>query len=238
MKANEVGIPRRVASGFKGCPQAAGGEGRCVRLAPDELLAGEFHNDLATARSGLSEAVVLLCRDTRQRLEPVCEMGRAVFQRPSVFMTVGNVIGDIQISSGFSVLQRTPATPSSHAGDTGTEPWCPRRIPCCRTDWGSWSFFSFICVFPPHGLPSVFRAGLTCPAAIYLSQRQMTAAVRAFKKYGHILHDSIFKINAQCFTTFSRGTTLFCPDQTKFPTASKKQLPPRKNRGIVGLNPL
>ena len=41
--------------------------------------------------------------------------------------------------------------------------------------------FPFICVFPPHGLPGVFRARLTCPAAIHPSQRQMTAAVRAFK---------------------------------------------------------
>ena len=50
---------------------------------------------------------MLLCRDTRQRLEPVCEMGRAVFQRPG-FHTVGNVIGDIQIQRLFLLQARLP----------------------------------------------------------------------------------------------------------------------------------
>ena len=75
------GIPGGVAPGLKGGPQTAGGEGGGIRLTPDQLFSGEFHEDLAAAGRG-NEAVVLLRRDAGHGLEPVGEMGGAFFHGP------------------------------------------------------------------------------------------------------------------------------------------------------------
>ena len=53
------GVPGGVAAGLGGGAQAAGGEGGSIRLALDELLAGELH-DGGTIRLGADKAVVLL----------------------------------------------------------------------------------------------------------------------------------------------------------------------------------
>ena len=88
------GVPSGVASGLKRGAQAAGGEGGGVRLAADELLAGEVHND-PSAADGVDEAVVLLGGHAGERLEPVGEMGRAVLQRPDLH-AVGDVVCDVE----------------------------------------------------------------------------------------------------------------------------------------------
>ena len=70
------GVPGGVAPGLIGCPQPAGGEAGGVRLALDQLLAGELH-DHPSVRGGGNEAVVLFRRDAGQGLEPVGEVGCA-----------------------------------------------------------------------------------------------------------------------------------------------------------------
>ena len=86
------GIPGGVATGLKGGAQAAGGERAGVRLALDQLLAGEIHNH-AAAGSGRNEAVVLFGGDAGQRLEPVGIVGRAMGDSP-VLHGSGHRVGD------------------------------------------------------------------------------------------------------------------------------------------------
>ena len=88
-------IPGGVAARLKGRAQAAGGEGGGVRLALDELLAGELHDD-RTVGAGRDERVVLLGGDAGHRLEPVGEVGRALFNRP-VLHCIGDHAGDLRI---------------------------------------------------------------------------------------------------------------------------------------------
>ncbi len=75
------GVPCGVAAGLERDAQAAGGEGRRVGLALDQLLAGEV-GDRRAVSHGLEEAVVLLGREVRQRLEPVRVVGGALRHRP------------------------------------------------------------------------------------------------------------------------------------------------------------
>ena len=81
-------VPCGVAARLKRCAQAAGRETGRIRLAADELLAGELHNDL-TAAAGRDEAVVFLGGDAGHRLEPVREVRGALFDRP-VFHGIGH----------------------------------------------------------------------------------------------------------------------------------------------------
>ena len=89
------GIPCRVATGLTGGTQAAGGEGRGVRLALNQLLALKFHNGSAIAHRG-NKAIVLLGGNAGERLEPVGIMGGALFDGP-VLHNTGNHVGHVQI---------------------------------------------------------------------------------------------------------------------------------------------
>ncbi|MPM80608.1 hypothetical protein SDC9_127658 [bioreactor metagenome] len=88
-------IPRGIAARFKRCAEAAGGEAGRIRLALYELLAGEFHGDAAAGHGG-DKAIVLLRRDSGERLEPMRKVRCALFNRP-VFHGVGNHIGDGEV---------------------------------------------------------------------------------------------------------------------------------------------
>ena len=85
------GIPGSVAAGFKGRAQTTAGEGRSVRLALDQLLAGELHDHAAVGR-GADEGIVLFGSDAGHGLEPVGEMRHALFSRP-VLHGVGHHVG-------------------------------------------------------------------------------------------------------------------------------------------------
>ena len=74
-------VPRGVAAGLERRADAAGRERRRVRLALDELLAGEL-GDRVPSPVGRVEGVVLLGGDAGQRLEPVREVRRALLHRP------------------------------------------------------------------------------------------------------------------------------------------------------------
>ena len=77
------GVPGSIAPGLKGSPQTAGGEGRGVRFAPDQLLAGELRNDAAVG--GRADKALMLFRcDPGERLKPVGKMGGPMFQRPGL----------------------------------------------------------------------------------------------------------------------------------------------------------
>ena len=76
-------IPRRVAARLERRAQPARRERRGVRLAADQVLAGEPLHRLRGARR-LQEGVVLLGRAARQRLKPVREVRRALFKRPGL----------------------------------------------------------------------------------------------------------------------------------------------------------
>jgi len=75
------GVPRRVATGLEGGPDAAVGEAAGVRLALDELLAPEVGQGRAVA-DGAVERVVLLRREPGERLEPVRVVGGPLLERP------------------------------------------------------------------------------------------------------------------------------------------------------------
>src|SRR6185436_17419984 len=75
------GIPGGVSSGLEGGAQAAGREGRGIRLTLDEFLAGELGQGAAVAVGG-DEAVVLLGGDAGHGLEQVGEVGGAFFDGP------------------------------------------------------------------------------------------------------------------------------------------------------------
>ena len=92
------GIPGGVAPGLKGGPQTAGGEAGCIRLTLNELFAGELHNDLAAILGG-DEGVVLLGGDAGHGLEPVGEVGGALFNGP-----VLHGVGDHRCHIGVQVL--------------------------------------------------------------------------------------------------------------------------------------
>ena len=77
------GVPGGVASGLKGGPQAAGGEGGGVRLAPDQLLAGELRNDPPVGGRA-DEAVMLLRSDAGEGLEPVSKVRCPVLDGPGL----------------------------------------------------------------------------------------------------------------------------------------------------------
>ena len=80
-KGEGRGIPGRVAPRLEGGAQTAGGEAGRVRLALDQLLAGELHKHAAVRRGG-DKAVVLLGGDAGQRLEPMGKMGRSMLDGP------------------------------------------------------------------------------------------------------------------------------------------------------------
>ena len=79
-KCRRSRIPCGVASRFKGGADTAGRKARRVGFALDELLAGEFHDDLIAV--GGDEAVVLLGGHAGHGLEPVGEMRAAHFHCP------------------------------------------------------------------------------------------------------------------------------------------------------------
>ena len=110
------GIPGGVTARLKGSAQATGWKRRSIWLPSDQFLSGEFHNHSAIWRRG-DEAVMLFRRDPSQGLEPVGEVGRAVFDCP-VLHCVGHRIGYRQVQLGpflNGVLQRVIYLP----GQTG-----------------------------------------------------------------------------------------------------------------------
>ncbi len=88
-------VPRGVAARFERGPNTAAWERRRVRLALNELFAGEFHND-AAVRGGRNKAVVLFRRNAREGLEPVRIVRRAAGDRP-ILHGVGDRVGDAYV---------------------------------------------------------------------------------------------------------------------------------------------
>ena len=98
-------IPGRIAARFKRCAKSAAWEGRGVRLAFDQLLAGKLH-DHASVRCAGNKAVVLFGGNARERLEPMREVCRSVLHRPFPHRRrhrVGNLC--IQL---FALVDRLP----------------------------------------------------------------------------------------------------------------------------------
>ena len=89
------GIPGGIAAGLGGGAQTAGGEGGSIRLALDQLFAGELH-DGSAVRLGADKAVVLLTGDAGQGLEPVGVVGRALLNGPALH-DAGHDIGDLKV---------------------------------------------------------------------------------------------------------------------------------------------
>ncbi len=101
-------VPNGITPGLKGGPQTAGGEGRGIRLAAYQLLAGKLHHDLALCIRGRNEGIVLLRSNACQRLEPVGIVGCAVFDGP-LLHGMGHGIRDrgiqlIALGDGFLQL--------------------------------------------------------------------------------------------------------------------------------------
>ncbi len=85
-------IPRRVAARFKRGAQTARGEGRRVRLALNQLLAGKLHDDGIVIRG--DERLVLFGGHAIERLEPVRVVRRALLDGP-VLHGVGHDVGHL-----------------------------------------------------------------------------------------------------------------------------------------------
>ena len=100
-------VPRGVAARLERRPDAAGRERGRVRLALDQLLAGELGERVAVARRAV-EGVVLLGGRAGQRLEPVREVGAAALHRPFLHGG-GDGVGELG-------LEREPAARASPAG--------------------------------------------------------------------------------------------------------------------------
>ena len=106
-KGKGGGVPGGIATGLKGGPQAAGGEGGGIRLAPNQILAGKLQNDPAVV-AGSDKAVMLFRREASHRLEPVGIVGAAPLHRPGLHGP-GNLIGGSQFqrcSIGDAALPR------------------------------------------------------------------------------------------------------------------------------------
>jgi hypothetical protein len=88
-------VPGRVAAGFEGRADAAVRERGGVRLALDELGAREG-GDRRSVADRLVEAVVLLRRGPRERLEPVAEVGRALGQGPALH-GLGHLVREVRV---------------------------------------------------------------------------------------------------------------------------------------------
>ena len=84
-------IPGRIAAGVVGGAETAGGEGRRVGLAHDQLLARQLEDGL-TSHGRRQERVVLLGGDTGEGLEPVGVMGGAFADGP-ILHGVGHDVG-------------------------------------------------------------------------------------------------------------------------------------------------
>ena len=82
-------VPCGVAARLERSAQAAGREGRCIRLALDQLLAGELHHHV-TVVGRRDEGVMLLGGDAGHRLEPVRVVGRALADRPVLHCRCNN----------------------------------------------------------------------------------------------------------------------------------------------------
>ncbi|VWM24384.1 Uncharacterised protein [Collinsella intestinalis] len=89
------GVPGGVAAGLERGAQAAVGEARRVGLALDQGFAGKLGNGGAVV-VGLEEAVVLLARDARERLEPVGVVGGALGDCP-LLHGVGHGVGHVEV---------------------------------------------------------------------------------------------------------------------------------------------
>ena len=94
-------VPGGVAAGLEGGAHAAGREAGGVRLALDQLLAGELGEGGAVPDRHV-EAVVLLGGGPGQGLEPVGEMGRALAEGP-ILHSQGHRVGEGRVQ-GFAPL--------------------------------------------------------------------------------------------------------------------------------------
>ncbi len=120
-KGKGGGVPSGVAPGLKGGPQAAGGEGGGIRLAPNQILAGKFQDHPAALGRG-DEAVVLFRRDAGHGLEPVGVVGAAPLHRPRLHGP-GDLIGGGRFQRR-SVGDATSSTPD-RTRRTAAPSWCP-----------------------------------------------------------------------------------------------------------------
>ena len=91
-------VPCGVTACLKGRAQTARREGRCVRLALDELLARKLHDDRAFGTRG-DERVMLFRGDTGHRLEPMGIMGRPHRDGP-VLHCVGHDVCNRRVECG------------------------------------------------------------------------------------------------------------------------------------------
>ncbi len=85
-------VPGSIAAGLKGGAQATGRETGGIRFALDKLLAGKFHQHLASGGRS-DETVVLFCGNAGHWLKPVGKMRGTFFQGP-FFHDICHNVGD------------------------------------------------------------------------------------------------------------------------------------------------
>ena len=91
-------VPGRVAAGFEGGPDASAGEGGSVGFLLGQHLAVEGFDDTALAVI-VNQGVVFFGRSLREGLEPVRDVGDAVFHGP-FFHSEGYAVGGFVVQAG------------------------------------------------------------------------------------------------------------------------------------------
>ena len=86
-------VPCGISPCLKGCTQSAGGEGGSIRLTLNQLFSRELHEHFSILVRMGHKGIMLLCGNSGQRLEPVCVMGRSVFNRPVLHRLRHNISG-------------------------------------------------------------------------------------------------------------------------------------------------
>ena len=102
------GVPGRVAARLERGAEAARGEARRVRLALDQVGAGEVEDHAARAVRR-RQRVVLFGGEAGERLEPVGVVGRAVLDGP-VLHRRGDDVGDLRVER-LAVIDRPEQAP-------------------------------------------------------------------------------------------------------------------------------
>ena len=144
-------VPRRVAAGLKRRTDAAGREGRSVRLTLDEHFPGKLAEHLPVRR-GRQEGVVLFSRQPGHGLEPVGVMRSAVFESP-ILHGSGDDVGIGRIKRGAmghgpheAVIHFTrealthDACVGTHRSHTRWQEPCPAPEPEEAQQAGRWKY--------------------------------------------------------------------------------------------------
>ena len=182
-------VPRGVAARLERRADAAGRERGRVRLALDQLLAGELGDRVAVAGRAV-ERVVLLGGRAGERLEPVRVVGRAALHRPLAHRR-GDGVGERRLERlalgdrGLELAEHAPSA-AAGAGRRSEKTFSPKTLALgwVRSAWPR---------APPFGLHWAaatlgvrVRVGMRAGSSSGSRQRPLTLGGRAPRLFVHV----------------------------------------------------